>query len=448
MSHKKAFYPIVFLTLFLGNSLFGQDTTRFNLDQAIDYAYLNNLTIRNAQLEISDAEQQIIERRATGIPKIDGSANYQRYLQVPIAPLPDPLIELLRLLSPNEEIASEGSFFLKNNLTLGLSLETMIFDGSYFVGLQAAKAYRKYVQEDLSTKKRDAKNNVTDAFLPVLLIDANLGILEKNISNLNKLFFETKQLYQEGFVEQLDVDRLELSLSNLTVQKDNLERQKVVALDRLKLVMGFPLDESIVLEGQLMEFAEELGEEAMAGSFDVNSRPEVRLANVGLELNELNLKLNRVGYLPSLRGNAAYNRQFQGDTFSDGFWASTTFVGLNLSVPIFDGFDRKAKIQRAKIDIQETLNQKTDLIRGINFEVRTARNNYLNALRNKAEQNRNLALAERIYNTTQVKYKEGVGSSIEVTQAEQSMYTTQSNYLQSVYEFVIAKYDLLLAIGS
>ena len=418
------------------------------LEQSIEYALANNTNIKNAYLNIADAEQQINERRATGIPQINGSVNYQRYLQVPVQPLPSALVDFIRLLNPNEEVETEGSFFLKNNFNAGLNLETMIFEGSYFVALRAARAYRNFVQQQLLVEKRQVQNSVTNAFLPVLLLKTNLEIIDKNIANLEKLLRETKALYQEGFVEQLDIDRQELSLLNLQTERENLVRQKENAISALKFSMGHPIDSPLEVVGELEDMTMEVEDQQLVSDVNYAHRPETALNDLNIQLNELNLKLNKSYYLPSVRGNGAYTYSFQGNTFKDGFWAPSAYVGLNINIPIFDGFDKKAKIQRVRIDIEEANNQKVEVKRGIELEIKTARTNYINAREKLESQRKNLDLAQRIYDTTQVKYREGVGSSLEVTQAEQSLYTSQSNYLTAMYEVIKAKSDLQLALGN
>ena len=148
-----------YLILFSG-ILFAQKAEEMNLDAAINYALANNITIKNAQLNIADAEQQIFESRAIGLPKINGTVGYQRYLEIPQQPLPEAFID-----PNNPEAPTSVSFFRKNNINAGLNLETMVFEGSYFVGLKAAKAYRKYVQQEFLTKEREVKTNVINSFL-------------------------------------------------------------------------------------------------------------------------------------------------------------------------------------------------------------------------------------------------------------------------------------------
>ena len=441
---------VLFASMILGwiSPTFSQETAGMTLEQSIEFALANNTAIKNAYLNLADAEQQIIESRAAGIPQINGNVNYQRYLKVPVQPLPTALVDFIQLLNPNGEAQTEGSFFLKNNFNAGLNLETMIFESSYFVGLKAARTYRSFVQQQLLVEQREVRSNVTGAFLPVLLLKTNLEIIDKNITNLEKLLRETKELYKEGFVEQLDIDRQELSLLNLSTERENLLRQKENAISALKFAMGHPLNSPLEVVGELEDMTTDVEDQQLVSDINYGQRPETGLSDLNIELNQLNLQLNKSYYFPSLRGNGAYTYTFQGDTFKDGFWAPSAYVGLSLNIPIFDGFDKKAKVQRVRIDIEEANNQKTEVKRGIELEIQTSRANYINSRETLANQKKNLDLAQRIYDTTQIKYREGVGSSLEVTQAEQSLYTSQSNYLNALYDVIKARADLQLALGN
>ena len=419
-----------------------------SLDDAVQYALDNSLTVQNARLTIADADAQISERLSTGLPQINASAGFTHYLQVPVQPLPEAFVEFLQQgAPPGTEIDREASFFLKNNLTTGVNLTTTIFDASYFVSVAAARAAKDYAQIDLQTTQREVRLQVTAAYLPVLLLDANLRQLEKNIGNLEELLRETRATFEAGFIEQLDVDRLDLSLANLRTERDNLVRQQEMALRALKYQLNYPLEDPLRVEDNLDSMRLQAEFLDIGGDIPYAQRPEVALLDKAIELNEYQLRVNRSAYLPTLNGNAGYQYQYQGNDFKSGFWAPTAIVGLNLNVPIFDGFGRRARVQRAEIALETARNQQQDLRRGIELEVRNARTSYQSARERLNNQDRNLRLAERIYETTRIKYREGVGSSLEVTQAEQSVYEAQSNYLNAVYDLLTARVDLEQALG-
>lgn len=460
-SWKRHSSTLMMFCLVIG--LYAQPQT-VSLDEAISYAINNSSVTQNARLNISDAEAQIIERRATGLPQLNGSVNFQHYLKVPVQPLPENFqtfgvvfADLMPYLSESTQqlLMQQNSgddsggvaFVLKNNLTASLNLESMIFDGTYFTALKAARAYRKYISVEMETKEREVRNQVIDAYYPVLLVDENLELLGKNIENLERLLFETTELYKAGFAEQLDVDRLELSLTNLKTERDNLNRQRDLAVANLKFAMNYPQDTELEVTGDLDAMVMEAPAGALTDAINFQRRPEINLIDQALTLNEMNIRVNKMGYLPSLRGFATYQQSYFGNDLKNGFWAPAALVGLTLQVPIFDGFDKKAKIQRAQLDLEEARNQRKDLVQAISFEVENARISYLNAQERLTNQQKNLELAERIYETTQIKYREGVGSSLEVSQAEQSLYTTQSNYMQAMYDLVVARANLEKALN-
>ncbi|MEM8582819.1 MAG: TolC family protein [Bacteroidota bacterium] len=441
MKHFKIRY---FLLVWLGNlSLAAQDSSQpvMSLQEAIDYALDNSNSMANARLGIQDAELQIKERLSTGLPNINAGLNFQHYLQVPVQAIPP------EFLPPGSEGPTEVSFLLKNNFTADIGLQTMVFDGSFFVGLRAAREARNYAQLQLDTEARKVKNQVVDAYLPVLLISENLAVLDLNIGNLQTLLNETSALYESGFVELLDVDRLRLSLDNLQTERDNLERQRENVLRALKLALNFPMDQPLSVEDDLDQMSVAVEDEDLRGSVPFTQRPELQLLDRTLALQDLNTELQRSAYLPSVYANAGYQYQYQGNTLSDGFWAPTGVIGLNVNIPIYDFGGRRARVQRAQIERDNVANQRNDLQNLITLEVTNARNSYMAAEQTLEARTRSLDLAQRIYETTQIKYREGVGSSLEVVQAEQALYEAQANELNATYELLVAKEELLQALG-
>lgn len=447
--HRLIFHTL--LALYVASlspiALKAQDSQGLTLDMAIEQALQENIEIKNAKLEIVDAEYLIVERRAWGLPQISANVNFQQYFQVPKQPLPEPFVLLIQSLNPGQEVNREASFFLKNNFSPTVSAETVLFDGTYFTGLQAARAYKKYAMREFETKIKQVTESVTDAYLPVVLLQENIQLLEKNIESLQKIVEETQALFENGFVEKLDVDRQLLSLANLEVEYDNLKHQYEGALNGLKLTIGIPQSTSLGIESELEDLMLSDIEQWQSEKPIVEVRPEFQLAQTGIELNEMNVKNFRAGYLPSIRLFGSYSQNYQGDNFKDGFWAPTGVFGFRVNIPIFDGLDKKAKIGRAKIDLEQAQNQMYQLKNLIHVEVETGKEALIGAQKRYDNQLSNFELAERIYETTLIKYKEGVGSSLEIIQAEQSLYDTQRNYLNALYDYVKAGLDLKYALG-
>lgn len=413
----------------------------FSLDKAIAYGQANSIAVRNARVDILDAEQTVKERLSTGLPQFNANVDYQYFLAVPELPLPP----AFAMGDPNapETIA----FQLRNNFVAGVGVRSMLFDGSFFVGLRAARASSEYYNLELENAQRRVRSQVTQAYFPVLLLKTNLGVLDNNISNLEKLLRETEAQYEAGFVEQLDVDRLVLSLRNLRARREQLEQQAENALRALKYTLNYPLDEPLEVQDDLEEIEMDLEATAMTADIPYAARPEVRLLDKTVELQDLNLELQRAAYLPSLYASLSGQYQYQGDNFSEGFWVPTAVVGVNLAIPIYDFGGRAARVEKAKLAKIKVENQREDVLRGIQLEVLNARGTFRVASDRLTTQRENLNLAERIYETTQIKYREGVGSSIETVQAEQQLYETQANYLTALYDALVAREELRLALG-
>ncbi|MEO1517327.1 MAG: TolC family protein [Bacteroidota bacterium] len=433
--------------------LSAQDVTRMSLEEAFAYAQKNDLGLKNAKMSIDDAEERIVESRAIGLPKVDGLMKFQHYFEVPTAVLPAAFDEIVK--AGNNGMLPEGytrqaQFALRNNLDFGINANSLILDGSYLKALKAARLYRDYVGQELIAEEKKLYDKVREAYLPPLILHENMSILDKNIANLEKVLKETQETYKAGFVEQLDVDRLELSLANLRTERENLNRQKQLALNFLEYTIGFPQDEKLDVADSIESLLQEANGEELSGDVNYYNRAEYKVADLGIQLNEINVDVLRAGYLPSLTGFASYSYSYQGNQLfhEDGFWFPTALVGVQLNVPIFDGFSKKAKIQRARIQLAMAQNQRKMLEQAINLEVSNSRESYLNARDRLRSQDKNVQLAEKIYQTTQIKYREGVGSSLEVTQAEQSLYQAQQNRIQALYDLLNAKANLDKALGN
>ncbi len=443
--------PLLIAALMLSSSiLFAQ--TEMTLEDALSYAKENSLAIQNARLNIADADAQIAERRAVGLPQLNGALDYSYYFKVPTVKLPEAFIESARDPMTGElpeDFNPNVSFSLKHNFNAGLTLNTLLFDGSYLTGLKAARLYRQYANSDMVAKEKEVGDQVREAYLPSLLITESLKILDKNMANLQKLLDETSALYKEGFVEQLDVDRLALSLANLKTERENLLRQQESAVNYLKFAINFPIGDELLLTDDINSLLKEATEAELSESVNYKNHPQHRVAEMSVQLNGLNVEQFQRGYLPSVAAYASYQYGYQGDKFDkSGFWFPTGIVGAQVNIPIFDGFDKRSKIQRARLAEDIARNQKRELERAITLELENARTSYRNALQRVNSQHKNMDLAERIYNTTMVKYREGVGSSIEISQAEQSLYTTQQNYTQALYDLLVAKAALDKALGN
>lgn len=442
---------VYWLTIGLFCFYFAGAQEAFSLEEAIRYAEVNHIEIKKSILDIEDADFQVKEVLAAALPKLDGSVEYQRFLQLPTQIVPrgsfsegDPSLGIP--VFPEEDM--EVRFGMKNSLSGGLSFNTLLFDGSVFVGIQASRLARELANTQIAVTERDVRDQVTKAYLAILIAQRNREILEKNVSNLQTTLAETRAMYEEGFLEKLDVDRLEYSLSNLKMETDNVANLVSTTKNVLKLQMGFPMEDSLQVTESLDQFMDR--QEAvllLSEKYDFSARPESKPLFVGEELREMDIRQLRFGYLPTVSVFASYNQTLQANKLADGRWFPSSVVGGTVNIPIFDGRDRSMKIQRARVRLEQHQLDIEQARRAFNMEMINARNDFLNNLNKVTNSENNLALAEEIFQVAQIKFREGVGSSVEMYQAESSFYEAQAQYINALYDFMISKSDLERALG-
>ncbi len=454
---------ILFITLICtqGSTLFSQQV--FSLEKAVEYAVRHSPTLEMNELDKVDAEAQIKERLAIGMPKLNGKLGYTYNIDIPSQPVPDFITPALYgvlfqegLVEPfdlGEPETFPLGFGLKHTVEAGLNLQTLLFDGSFLYSMKAAREYRNYVDKQGQQTKYEIKSNVVKAYLPVLVAEKNKEILDKNILNLENSLRETKIIYENGFAEKLDVDRLELSLENLKTERKKIDQIVLVTLNALKYQMGYPVNKEIDVQDDFDSLVVGLIAEKvdLEKEENLSKRPEIAIIEEGNVLSEINVKAIKAGYYPSLSGFAAHQQTLYRDKLFDAQesdWIPATFVGLNLNVPIFDGFDKKAKLQRALVTQRKNQIQLEEFKRGVQLQVVNAKINFSNTQQTALNAKKTYELSQRIYDTTKIKYREGVGSSVEVMQAEREMYTAQSNYINALYSLLVAKTDLEIALGN
>ena len=435
----------------------------FTMDEAVSYAQQNHLSVQQARIDYDRSKQQVREYTSIGLPKANAFLNYNYNINLPTQLLPDFLtpavvgtLERFSLVpagTTNNLPAGQPQpvkFGTNNNLTFGVNINTLIFDGSYFVGLKAAKGLVDMTNRQTDLSIQQVKYNVKKAYLTVLIAEENKKTLDRNVENLEKLYSETKAYKENGLIEQLDVDRLELALSNLKTESEMVDRQITLAYSVLKFQMNYPLDQKIILKDVLTQLTQEPSASDLKGIFDVSTRIEYDILKKSEYLNDLNIRRYKMGYAPSLSGFFTHQYQIQRNDLFDKDEAGLfpiTITGISLNVPIFDGFEKDSRIKMAQLDKSKIGLQMKQFESAVQLEINNARVTYNNAKQRLANQKKNVDLAERILNTTKIKYKEGVGSSMEITNAEQELYRTQAAYMNALYDLAIAKTDLEKALG-
>lgn len=456
-----------FLSLAIGSLKAQTDalqTHNFNLEQCINYAYEHQTAILNATLDQKIADAKVRETIGIGLPQISGKADFQDYLKSPTILFPDFVGPAIYGIIKDEDIRDANgnaitqptgvggttpvSFQQKYNSSLGLSVNQILFSGSYLVGLQASKTYKELSQRGYERSRIETNVSVTKAFYMVLVNNKRIELLNANINQLKAQLDQTKALYDNGFAEKIDADRLTVLYNNLVTEKQNILRSLDLGVTMLKFQMGMPVEEQLSLDGKIDDVA--MNKMTMlADTSAYKNRIEYSLAQTQIKLNELDLKRYKSEFLPNLSVFGNTSLQFQNNSFRGLYKDSypTTLIGLQLNVPIFSGGQKFQKVKQAQYTVLKSQNDLRQAKNSINLDIKNSITSYTNSLSSLDNQQRNLDLAGEVLRVSKIKYEQGVGSSIEVTQAQTSLKEAQNNYINALYEALISKVDTERATG-
>jgi len=416
----------------------------FNINQALEYAKANNVQVKNALLGVQAQKETNREITAGALPTITGNGNITNYLELPVSLLPGEIFG-----------QPPGSFLpvrfgTKYNSTVGIQLQQTLFDGQVFVGLQARKTSIDFQLKNVEVTEELIKANIYKVYYQLVASKTQIQILDANIQRLEKLENDTRILYKNGFAEKLDEDKVSIQLTNLNTEKIKALNSIEIGYLGLKTLLGMRPQDTLDLTDKITEAQIESNILADTG-FLYQDRKEYQYLELAKKLNEYNIKRYQLSYLPTLSLTGAYNKNAQRNTFDlfvkDGDWFTTSFVGINLSVPIFSGFAKDARLAKSRIDLRQTNNQLENLRNTIDNEVQQARINFSSAQNTLRFQKKNMELAEKVYNQTRKKYEIGTGSNIEISAAQTDLIAAQNNYLSALYGAIVARVDYLKATG-
>ncbi len=447
MSLIKKLTTAIIPVVFMFSTATAQELVQLNLKESLEYALENNVNAKNARLELLIAETTVKEETSKGLPQVNGSFNFNY----------NPAIQVVFL--PNEPPFGDPSidsdviparFGVSYQSGLGVTASQMIFDGSFFVGLRAAKTLRELTEYDRIKTENDVIESVKKAYFGVLVNKERIRLAEANLSRIDSLLEETKALYQAGFVEKIDVSRIQVQRNNTYTQVERSRTALEISKQLLKIQMGLPREYDIqITETLSLLNPEERFLEVL--SMEGTQRIEVNQLDMNLELASLDLKNNHVQYMPRIDFNANLQRSGAGKSLSTVYnsnnWFTSSLIGVSMQIPIFDGLLKSARIQRNRIQIKQLQNQKVFLDDNIELEIYQARTNLKNDLNILAVQRDNRALAQEVYEISKIKYNEGVGSNLEVVEADAALIESEINYLSALYDGLIAKVDLEKALG-
>jgi outer membrane protein len=444
---KKTLLIITILYLGILQAQDKKQSYSFSLDQAISHALTNNRASINAGKDIDIAKQKKRETTAMGLPQINGAITYQNNFKLQTSLLPAEIFG-----GPAGEFA-EVTFGTKHNGGGSLSLNQLIFDGSYIVALQASKTYLKFYENYKVKTDTDVKEMIINSYGNVLLANENELILQKNKTILEKTLFDTDQTYKNGLIEEENVEQLKITLATINSNINYVTRLKDISLKMLKINLGFDIDDELVLTDKLDVLAQSnLDLTLKSTEFDPSGNINYLISQNFVDQRNLELKLQKSKALPTLAAGVNFGYNSFGSTFnffnSNQRYFNYSNLGVSLNVPIFSSFARSARTQQAKIALEKAKTDLEDAEQKLKLQYQNAKSDYEYSVEQYKSSKENLKLAERIEGKQQIKFKEGLSSSFNLTEAQRQLYSSQQSYLQTMVDVINKKAALEKVIGN
>ena len=423
-----------------------ENKNKFSLDEAVKFAIKNNYEAKTAKNNIDAAKQKKWETTTIGLPQISGKVDYQSWIKQQLSLLPGEITGG----APGTFVPV--AFGTKQTLNATVTLNQLIFDGSYLVGLQSAKTYLKISQQAKEKTELSIREAVINAYGNVLVAQKSISILEDNLKILEKNLRDTQKIYKNGLNEEEDVEQLQITLASVKSQLNKTKRLKKIGYKMLNLSLGRPIEKALELTDNLDTLIEtNISLSLLSTNFNLNNHIDFKIAENDRESKRLLMQLEKSKALPTL--NAFVNFGYSGNADSFDFlkssqkWFDSSLLGVSLNVPIFSSFKRRSKTQQAKIELENSDIKLVQVKEQLNLKVAEAKSDYQFSIEEYDSARKNLKLAERIEKKQQVKFFEGVSTSFDLSQAQNQLYTQQQNYIQSMLDVIAKKAALENALN-
>ena len=333
----------------------------------------------------------------------------------------------------------------------GITASQLIFDGSYIVGLQASKTYKNLSISNQVKTEIELNEGVKQAYFTVLVAEENTAVLKKSKEAVDAILTETSALYNEGMVDEQSVDQLTLSVNKLATAVGIAQGQIKFARKLLNLQMGMDIAAELTLTEGLAIFIGEVQVKTEEQVFNVENHIDYNLVETNMRLQKLNLRKEKYSFLPSINLFLTHEQQNMNnkfDAFSGGRWYPMTVLGAQLTLPILTSGSRLSKMSQAKIEYEKSEISAKEVEQGLMYQTQVAQSNYETNHETYLNQKANMALAKKIYDKTVMKYKEGVSSSLDLSQTQNQYLSAEGNYIKALLDLLKSKSELQKSYGS
>jgi outer membrane protein len=432
-----------------------KEALSLSLFEAQEYAIQNNLQRKNAALDVEIAKKKVWETTAIGLPQVNFSTNYQHQFEIPQAslgyflnpnllPAGVPLTkdDILNAYQPSDPI----TFGVKNNTTFNVTATQLVFSGAYIVGLQASKAYKDLSELALSKTDQDIKSNVASAYYTILLLKEINLTLDSSLTNLKQTLTDTEAMRNAGFVDDVVVDQVRVSLFMIENSANETKRQYNSSKNLLKFLLGVALDSDIELTEGLSDMVNKLDPDFKAAhQFDPANNLDLQLMANQIQLSNLQLKLEKSNYLPNISMFYTYQKLANEPVFN---FTPTSLLGASLNIPIFTSGMRNAKVQQARLALDKSQNSYNQVLQSVEMDLTDAVAQLAVAWEKHQSQKETKDLANRVYQNYRIRFAKGMSSQQDLIQANDKYLQAVGNYASAVVELFNARLRVDKILGN
>jgi outer membrane protein len=425
---RKISFIILLLVVYTGYNLVrAQEELKLNLFEAQQYAIEYNKTLKNAGLAVDAAEQLVWESVAMGLPQVDASVDYTNFLGAEIS------------IRFGEE-SPVTTIPFKPTSNLGITVGQLIFSGSYIVGLQTARIYKDLSESSYDKTELDIKEQVIRSYYTVLVAERTHEIIMQNLDNIRDVYNKTKAAYSVGMAEVTDVDQMAVQVTYLENAAKSAQRQIELAYNLLRLQLGAGVDTKLELTDNLDGILLRINFEAtLADELDLNDNINYQIMYKQQMLSKKQVDLEKMNYLPTISGFYSRTQKILKPDFD---MTPPNLVGLKMNIPIFSSGSRRAKVVQARINYETTLNNKSLLTDQLLIQEKQYRYNLRSGMEQYESQKENVEVSRRVYDNINLKYQQGLVSSLDLTTSNNNYLQAETGYINALIQLLNAQLDL------
>ena len=415
-----------------------------SLQQCVQMAVERNINVEKTRIDLEKSGYKVNETRSALLPKVNINGSFTDFTEKSKSMLPGAIFG-----RPGENFVVEMG--TQYNTNASVSITQVLYNQTALTALKIARQMESISELGVVKASEELAAEISKLYFLTLTTAKQQTLIDENIARVKRLSDIIQLLVENGMGRETDFERISVSLENLYTQQSNTKAVYEQQLNMIKYMLEIPLEETIVLTDSAEMPLLMQSHELLTG---FSGHIDIQMLEAQKEINRLNESLIKAGYLPTLAfvGNYGFTgyREELGNYFRkspENNWFSSSYIGLSLSIPLFNGFEKRSKLQQARLDYQKTAMTLDNTMQRFSVNYQNAMNNYQNHKNNVERQKKNISLAGKVYQETALKYREGLATMSDVLQDELGLSNAQAAYLSALYNFKESELNIMTLNG-